>query len=101
MLAYLARRRANCALVAARCPEFADDAKVQERQCSILIDEIAGGLHEGEAIIAAERASAAREDYPFVEHRPLAQFDAGEGTLAVFPRIPGQVRRWPPIESTW
>lgn len=52
VLAYLARRKANCSLMAAKSPEFADAAKVQARQLGILIDEITGGLHECEAEVA-------------------------------------------------
>lgn len=52
VLAYLARRKANCLLMAAKSPEFADSAKVQARQLGILIDEITGGLHECEAEVA-------------------------------------------------
>ena len=52
LLAYLARRKANCALVAKKSPEFADAATVQARQLRILIDEIRGGLHECEAEVA-------------------------------------------------
>ena len=76
VLAYMARRRANCALVAERCPEFADDARVQQRQLTILIDEIEGGLHEGEAEIARDRAVACTDPYPFVDHRSMAEADS-------------------------
>ncbi|WP_375290385.1 hypothetical protein [Qipengyuania sp.] len=58
VLAYLARRRANCELVARKSPEFADGARVQMRQLDVLIDEIRGGMHEGEAQAAASRPTA-------------------------------------------
>ncbi|MBX7496785.1 hypothetical protein K3172_13040 [Qipengyuania sp. 6B39] len=73
LLAYMKRRRANCVLVAAKSPEFADDAKVLTRQLDILIDEVGGGLHEGEAEVAATRAVACSEDYPFTGHRTMAE----------------------------
>lgn len=61
LLAYLERRKANCLLVAAKSPEFADAAKVQARQLSILIDEIRGGLHECGAEVAQALAMVSAE----------------------------------------
>lgn len=77
VLAYLARRHANCALVARRGGEFAEGAGIQMRQLSILIDEVRAGMHEGEAEAAALRPSACTGPYPFKDHRSLAEI-AGE-----------------------
>lgn len=75
LLSYLARRKANCSLVAKKSPEFAEAARIQERQLNILIDEIKGGLHEGEAEVARTRAVACNEPYPFRDHRTQAEVE--------------------------
>lgn len=53
VLAYLARKRASATLVAQRSPEHADHAHAVIRQCEIFADDLRGGLHEGDAVIAA------------------------------------------------
>lgn len=87
VLAYLARRRDNAALVAAQMPELEPLAADRRRQLEVMIDEIAGGLHEGLAAVLADlaRASscssaafssgparAAVGSYPFTDHRSVA-----------------------------
>ncbi len=73
LLAYLERRKANCALVAKKSPEFADAAKVQARQLGILIDEIRGGLHECEAEVAQAVAMVSAEQEGITAFRLAVQ----------------------------
>ena len=55
VLAFLARKRANALTIAARSPDFADEARWIVRQIEILSDDIRAGLHLGEALLEAER----------------------------------------------
>lgn len=64
VLAYLARRHANAALVAQRLPAAEPLAADRRRQLEVMIDEITAGLHHGAAaseahLVAAEAASRA------------------------------------------
>lgn len=47
VLAYLARKRANAETMAARSPEFADEARWTIRQIDIIGDDLRAGLHVG------------------------------------------------------
>lgn len=51
VLAYLQRRIANCATMAAKSPEFAADARERQRQLQVLFDDLHAGLHEGSAAV--------------------------------------------------
>lgn len=62
VLAYLARKRANAQLLAARSPDFADQAAWIVRQINVFSDDLRGGLHEceslvGQAILSGPTAS--------------------------------------------
>ena len=54
VLAYLARRRDNAALVAAQMPELEPLAADRRRQLEVMIDEIEAGLHQGLADVLGE-----------------------------------------------
>lgn len=89
-IAYLARKRANALRIVERQMDVDDYAAHTARACTILIGDIAGGLHEGDgfnwssAALAecGEPAPAGRpiaEPYPFRQHRTLAEADADAG----------------------
>lgn len=84
VLALLARRRRNCETIARHEPGFADDARVQMRQIDIVADEIAAGLHEGEAEMWRESRPdtvAASDPYPFGDH-------ASQAAVAAIDEVP-------------
>ena len=83
VLAYLARRRDNAALVATRLPALEPFAEDRRRQLEVMIDEFGAGLHGGAAQAAADLAElgpprAATGHYPFRDHRNLAEVWAGD-----------------------
>lgn len=45
VLAYLARKRVNAETMAARSPEFADEARWTIRQLDVIRDDLRAGLH--------------------------------------------------------
>lgn len=55
VLAFLRRRLGACEMMATRNADEAERAGVMKRQLLVLIDEIGGGMHEGEAAIALRR----------------------------------------------
>lgn len=71
-VAYLARKRANALRVAERCPDEADHALSTARAMSVAIDDLRGGLHEGEGLLADAPVACVRE-YPFRDHRTMAE----------------------------
>lgn len=75
MIAYFHRKRANALAVAKRCPEEADHAISTARAMSVAIDDLRGGLHEGEALVGEHPTGCARE-YPFRDHRTMAEVEA-------------------------
>lgn len=71
-IAYFRRKRANALAVAKRCPEEADHATSTARAMSVAIDDLRGGLHEGEALVGEHPTGCVRE-YPFRDHRTMAE----------------------------
>lgn len=61
VLAYLERRRANAAAVAARDPAFDAWAEDRRRQLEVVIDELRAGLHLGCAGVAAALADGGND----------------------------------------
>lgn len=49
VIAYLERRRANCALVERRMPHESDRAVVMRQQIDLILGDLRAGMHEGEA----------------------------------------------------
>lgn len=49
VIAFLQQRLANCAVMEGKSPEFAEAARERARQLRVIIDELAAGLHEGDA----------------------------------------------------
>lgn len=83
VLAYLARRRENAALVATRLPALEPFAEDRRRQLEVMIDELGAGLHGGAAQAAADLAElgpprAATGHYPFRDHRNFAEVWDGD-----------------------
>jgi len=56
VLAWLDQRIANCATMAAKWPEQAELARDRQRQLEVIRHDIAAGLHERAALVAAELA---------------------------------------------
>lgn len=57
VLAHLEQQRSNCAVMAKKSPEFADEARMRERQFEVLIEYFKQGLHVGCADVAAAIAA--------------------------------------------
>jgi hypothetical protein len=56
VLAYLAQRRDNCALVSRRVPGLEPLAADRRQQLDVIIGDLAARLHEGSAAVRAELA---------------------------------------------
>ena len=54
LLAYFARKRANAFLVAKRSPDFAERAEWIARQITVFEQDLAAGLHIGDAETALD-----------------------------------------------
>lgn len=52
VLAYLRRRLANCETMAKRSHEFGEQGRDRARQLEVMIDDIEGGLHVSETVVA-------------------------------------------------
>ena len=74
-LRYLARKRDNALRIASRSPEQESHARSTARAMSVAIDDLSGGLHEGESLVSAG-PSACALPYPFTHHPTLA--DVGD-----------------------
>lgn len=58
VLAYLARKRANAAVMAGKSPEFADEARWTMRQIDVIMGDLRAGFHHGAAFVAEQMAEA-------------------------------------------
>lgn len=52
-LCYLARKRDNALRIASRSPDQEEHARSTARAMSVAIDDLSGGLHEGESLVSA------------------------------------------------
>ncbi len=74
VIAYVEQRRDNCAVMAARWPEFAEAARAMRRQCDVFLSDLRAGLHEGSADVRARLGAAGvgpcgtSAAYPFTGH---------------------------------
>lgn len=77
-IAYLRRKRDNALKVAKRSPDHADHARSTARAMSVAIDDLTGGMHEGEGLIG-EAPVACIRDYPFLDLRSMAELPEYQG----------------------
>ncbi|MBB3034031.1 hypothetical protein [Alteriqipengyuania lutimaris] len=77
VLAYMTRKRENALRIASRGHDEHDYAHHTARALSILIDDLTGGLHEGEALVPPA-GTAISEPYPFRKHRNMAEVDGAK-----------------------
>lgn len=82
VLAYLARKQANAERIVERNMDADDYAAHTARALSVLIGDLAGGLHEGEALIAPA-GTAICEPYTFRDHRTMADVREEESGAAL------------------
>ena len=74
VIAYCARKRDNALAVAARNPDEASHATSTARAMSVAIDDLRGGLHDGEGLLG-ERPIACIREHPFRDQRTMAEVD--------------------------
>ncbi|MBX7459534.1 hypothetical protein [Qipengyuania huizhouensis] len=60
-LCYLARKRDNALRIASRSPDQEEHARSTARAMSVAIDDLSGGLHEGESLVSARPSACGLE----------------------------------------
>ena len=73
---YCERKRDNALRIAARSPDHAEHARSFARAMSVAIDDLSGGMHEGESLTSAAPTGCGLS-YPFSHHRTAEEVEHG------------------------
>ena len=76
VIRYCQRKRDNALRVASRSSDHAEHARSFARAMAVAIDDLSGGLHEGECLVSAGPTACALP-YPFTHHRTVEEVEHG------------------------